>query len=675
LAIYEATNDVENYGIVQSRRLGAFVEIGNNDETWRQVVLTRRSASNFNARHLELGETARLAVEMNHPEIGLRFQDTAVRYLQDEISRTKDEVLVRGLRKHLGIAFRARATMRAQLDDRDGALADVAEAARLIGTPANPEDSAIPTGFRARLAEAEAHAIAKTDRPAAIRLLSRAIHDVQQTQYKSLRASLLLQRAELYRLDANRTAALQDVDEAILTLRTEARALLKASSAPKKRSDLWDAYLSRRQVAYRQLVRLLVEEDDDGAAFNQAEESRAYEPLYALRRRNVLPSAFSALTKDDAPLPLSTVEQVLPVHTYLLQYCVLDDRTYVWIIRHGRSERLTLNIGNDAIARWSAALQRHAITRADQEFRLALTEPYTELLKKPLDAIGEPFNELNPPRVVIVADRAMHGLPFSALNDGHHYMLEGHLLSVAPSATLYVIALLQNAELAKYPAESVLLLGDPAFDEQHDLARDLHQSVPGLQIDRIANIYQRQTTVRRLTREQATIPRFLASAPGSSVIHIAAHGVANPEATSRAFFLLAPAENDAGMLDTERLLRDLQLEKTRLAVLAACSSAGGGAVGPDGLAPLVRPLVFAGVPGVVGTLWNISAQQETEELLVRFHRYYSAGRAADEALRLAQMSMLHDAAATRNTPRAWGAFQMIGSASSPFPPQQEERRR
>ncbi len=675
LAIYDQNKDVENFGSVQSRRLGMFVEIGSIDETWRQVLLTRRSASDFNARHLLLGETARLAAEMNHPEIGLRFQDAAVRYLQGEISQTENEVLVRSLRRHLGIAFRARATMRARLNDRDGALADVAEAARLAGPSDNPQDASIPIGFRARLAEAEAHAVAETDRPAAIRLLSRAIVDVQHTHYQSLRASLLLQRAELYRLDSDRDAALKDVDEAVQTLREEARGMFEVSSTPQKRDPLWDAYLSRRQVAYRQLVRLLVDEHDDTQAFNQAEESRASETLYALRHRNILPPAFSGLTQDDAPLPLGTVERVLPERTYLLQYSVLDDKTYVWIIRRGHSERLTLDVGNDAIAKWSASLQRYAMTRADEQFRLALTEPYAALLKAPLEKIGETLDESNPPRVVIVPDRAMHGLPFSALSDGQRYVMERHLVSVAASATLYVVSLLQNEELAKRRAESVLLLGDPAFDEQHDLARGLEQSVPGLRIDRIADVYKPLISVKPLTRESATIPRFLALVPGSSVIHIAAHGVANPDAPSRSFFLLAPAEDDAGTLDAERLLRDLRLEKARVAVLAACSSAGGAAVGPDGLAPLVRPLVFAGVPGVVGTLWNISAQKETEELLVRFHRQYSVGRAADEALRLAQLEMWRDAAATRKTPRAWGAFQMIGSASSPFPPRQEERRR
>src|SRR5205823_10157863 len=124
------------------------------------------------------------------------------------------------------------------------------------------------------------------------------------------------------------------------------------------------------------------------------------------------------------------------------------------------------------------------------------------------------------------------------------------------------------------------------------------------------------------------------------IIHLAAHGVANPEVPSRSFFLLAPTGDDTGVIDAEHLLKQLQLRKTRLAILSACSSAGGTPVGPEGLSPLVKPFVVAGVPGVVGTLWDVSDNLATEDLLVRFHQHYRNGRDADKALQMAQQEMI-----------------------------------
>jgi CHAT domain-containing protein len=675
-AIYDRTNDVENLGNVHSRRLGAFVEIGSAEETWRQVFLARRYPSaDVNARHLLLGETARLAVEMNYPAIGLSFQDAAVRFLQDELNQNKDDRLVPQLRRHLGIALRARASIRARLDDRDGARADLAQAIPLIGALPNSRDALIPIGFGARLAEAEAQTVAKSNRTSAIGLLTRAIRDVKKTHYQTLLASLLLQRAELYRLSNSHGAALDDLHDAVAVLRAEAQRMINAAREPIQSDKLWDAYFFRRQDAYRRLIRMLVEEGDAREAFDHSEEARAFEPLHALQQRTTLPPAFDSLVSGGKPLRLETVEAVLPDGTYLLEYCVLDDRTYLWIISHGKSELQTLNVGNEDIAQWAAALSRYAASRADEKFRQVLPLPYEALLKRPLERISQLHGRGTLPRVVIVPDRAMHGLPFSALGNDGHSVIENYRVSVAASATLYTFSWMQDRELARLPLESVLLLGDPAFEQGQDIARGLEQSVPGLRVNRIKDIYEPLARVKALVREDATVPQFLNFAPYGGIIHLAAHGVANPDVPSRSFFLLAPAENDAGPLDTERLLRDLRLQKTRLAVLAACSSAGGTAVGPDGLAPLVRPFIVAGVPGVVGTLWNVSAQEETEELLVWFHYYYSTGVDADDALRLAQLKMRGDPAAARSTPRAWGAFQMIGHASSPFPPRQEERRR
>jgi CHAT domain-containing protein len=677
-AIYEASHDVENLANVHSRTIGLYLEIGDLEGAWRQIGRTGQYASSADTttRHVILGESARAAVEAEEAGIGLRYQDAAVRMLQDELPHTAEQ-FVPQVRRHLGIALRARASIRAHAGDVRGASVDLAEATRLIGDFPGLSSSVITNGYQARLAEARAHIVAPKNRPEAIRLLTLAIERAAQTHYRTLLASLLLQRAELYRRDRNGAAELSDVQEAVAALRAEAGEILKSRTSVQVPLDvrLWSAYLSRPQEPYRRLVRLLAERGDMAAAFDRAEEARVYEPAHVVLQRADLPSAFTEWLKDRTPLTLDLVKQTLPEGTYLLQYAVLDDRTILWIVRRGAAEWHTLPVGNEQIAAWTSALQQHADRRDDERFRAALAAPYAALFERALERVAEVHPPGSLPRIVIVPDRAMHGLPFSALGRGNAVMIERHRLSVAGSATFYAFSLDRDRELATRAPESVLIVGDPAFAGDPELTRGLQQSVPGLSIGRIRQIYARLLPVQPLVRGDATVPKFLDLAARSTVIHLAAHGVANPEVPSRSFFMLAPAENDRGALDAERLLRELRLQNARLAVLAACSSAGGTSVGPEGLAPLVRPLVIAGVPGVIGTLWNVSAQQETEELLVRFHRHYSAGTEAGDALRLAQLEMRSDPDASRNTPRAWGAFQMIGHASSPFHASTKQTRR
>ncbi|HEX8253076.1 MAG TPA: CHAT domain-containing protein [Thermoanaerobaculia bacterium] len=677
LAIYTRTEDVENLGNVHSRKIGLFLEIGDIEEAWREIVRTRlHPSADYMTRHLLLGESARSAVAIGEAAVGLRYQNAAVRLFEDELPNT-NERFVPNLRRQLGIAFRSRASIRAFAGDRDGARADLLEAQRLIGAFAGEADSIIARGFHARLAEAKAHTVRETDRAAAIAWLTRAIDEAEQTHYRTLLASLLVQRAELHQKDRNRAAELLDLQDALKALHAEADELRKSTPSPFVALDirLWSAYFSRPQEPYRRLVQLLAESGDTVAAFNRAEEARVYEPLHLAYQRADLPNAFTRWLQARKPFHLNEVESVVPEGTYLLQFSVLDDRTYVWIVGHGTSQWLTLNVRNHQIAAWTANLQKYADSRSDEKFREALSAPYAALFAKPLAHVGRMYRAEAPARLIIVPDRAMHGLPFAALGTHNEYILDRYRVAVAASATLYAFSLDHDRELARHRPESVLLVGDPAFTGQ-GIARGLQRSVPGLRIDRIAQVYAPLVRLEPLVRENATIPRFFDSAIRGSVIHLAAHGVANPDAPSRSYFLLAPAGEDGGALDAERLLRELQLQRTRLAVLAACSSAGGTAVGPEGLAPLVRPLVVAGVPGVIGALWNVSAHAETEELLVRFHRYYSTGIDAPDALRLAQLAMRNDVDVSRNSPRTWGAFQMIGHASSPFPaPPPQERRR
>src|SRR5262249_7656269 len=137
----------------------------------------------------------------------------------------------------------------------------------------------------------------------------------------------------------------------------------------------------------------------------------------------------------------------------------------------------------------------------------------------------------------------------------------------------------------------------------------------------VAGLYEH---AELLLGAQATVLRFLAQARGSAIVHVAAHGLANAAEPSHSLIVLAPSQDDSGLLDAQRLLKDVTLHQTRLVVLSACSSAGGLPIGPEGVAPLVRPLIAAGVPAVVGSLWDVN-DATAEQLLVSFHRHYGQG--------------------------------------------------
>lgn len=662
--------DTENRHNVLTRNIGVYRLIGNERLTWREVFKTRDLRDDVTdpaSRHLFYGESALSALQLGYPRVALRYQNAAIALLQRELAaKAGDETQVGHIRHNLGIAFRARAAIHAHLGDTAAARSDLA-----LGEPeggrARPGDAAILDGFRARLYEAEAQTLQNTDRQRAITALSRGIDHASRTPFRSLVASLFLQRADLHRLGGDAVAEVADLRAALRELRQEERAMLSARRVVSQAEQMWSPYFSRYQETYRRLIQRLVEDGNDAEAFAYAERARAFEPLHRILLRSDVPSAFRLRIRDGEPFGLQDVQETLADRTYLLQYAVLNDHTYVWIIWKGDAQRTTLPVGNAEIEQWAATLQRFGGNGEVELFRDALEPPFLALLREPLARVAKLSGDGPPPRVVIVPDRAMHGLPFNALRNGDRYVVQDHRVSVAASATLHAYSVARDAHHAAAPAESILIVADPAFNPRLEVARGLHRLTRAqAEAERIADVYRGRLDIEPLVGPRATPAAFLDAAARSSIIHVAAHGIANPDIPSRSFLLLAPSGNDSGAIDAERLMSALRLENARLAVLAACSSAGGTPVGPEGLAPLVRPLLVAGVPGVVGTLWNVMENDETAELLVRFHRHYRDGQAADDALRLAQLEMLGDPDLARSSAVAWAPFQVIGHASSPF---------
>jgi CHAT domain-containing protein len=300
-------------------------------------------------------------------------------------------------------------------------------------------------------------------------------------------------------------------------------------------------------------------------------------------------------------------------------------------------------------------------------FERLLSAPYAGLLASPLAAVaGMKYGRSPDRRLVIVPGRSMHGLPFAALRDGRRgpYLIQSCPISVAASATLYVYALGRDRKLVEQGGvPSALLVGDPAFNKDLELARGLDRlSAAQKEAQDLGALYEPNSKV--LIDKQATVPAFLAYAKERAIIHLAGHAIVNRHAPFGTLLLMAPSKGHGGLLYAEELLTRLELDRARLVVLAACSSAGGVPVGPEGLAPLVRPVIAAGVPGVVGSLWTIK-DAASREVLYEFHRQYRNGSDAALALQRAQSRFLRERSGAIPA-LAWAPFQVVGHATSPF---------
>jgi CHAT domain-containing protein len=98
-----------------------------------------------------------------------------------------------------------------------------------------------------------------------------------------------------------------------------------------------------------------------------------------------------------------------------------------------------------------------------------------------------------------------------------------------------------------------------------------------------------------------------------------------------------------------------------LVVLAACRSGVGKRSGGDEVVGLTRSILYAGSPGVISTLWNIS-DEATTPLIEKFYDHLLTGPRVEtsvaDALRGAQIDLLRDP--KYSNPRYWAAFVLTG---------------
>ncbi len=671
-AYFARVNDQEGMAAIRGRRAGVLRGFGATELAWREAFYAGRHAghlTNLRDRQALLLEAATVAASLGHPRAALLYQTAALDELRETIRSVPPEEIhrLRQIQQTMAMVLRHRAGTQVRLGRHERAVSDLSESTRLAGNAGNP-DVETQRILQARADEVRGQVLVKTDPDAAVAAYTSALANAS-SDFRSFRTSLLAQRAEAMVRAGRGANADKDLQSALAILRTEEQAIL-ASRERGGEEELWSPYFSRFQDTYRLLIRRLVEKGDHALAFTYAERARAAEPLNLLLQLgyaspSLLMSAAPADEKS-ARSGVAGLQASLPAGTFLIQYCVLEDRTFVWIISRDRFEYLTLDqVGREKTNRWSTELQEAAGHHSTTAAERVLLAAHEELAAEPLRVIAGTSGGVRPARLVFIPDGGIHGLPLVALRDPRtrEYLIQRMPIEIAGSATLYVFSLRRDLELEPVTNPSVFIVGDPAFDERMALAQGLKRlDHARSEAEGIRDIYAPDADI--LLGAEATVPALLQRAADHSIVHVAGHAIVNAQKPSRSYLLLAPSEGNSGVLDAEDLL-SLKLDRTRLFILSACSSAGGLPVGPEGVAPFVRPLLAAGVPAVIGSLWDVD-DATTEKLMVSFHRHYQKGSEAAVAMRDAQLELLKDNNPGLRSVLAWASFQVIGHASSPY---------
>ena len=267
-----------------------------------------------------------------------------------------------------------------------------------------------------------------------------------------------------------------------------------------------------------------------------------------------------------------------------------------------------------------------------------------EMLKKLYDLLIAPVAALLPPpsgTVTIVPYGPLHTLPFHALYDGSHFLVEQYQVSYLPAASMltrFDRSTLEDA--AAHEKQFPLIFG---FSGNGHLQRALEE----------ARTLAAMLDARCFLEEESTIVRLSEQAPGSPIIHLATHGQSRLDAPNFSSVLLADGRFTA--IDAF----SLNLQACELVTLSGCETGLAMSGGGDEQLGLGRAFLAAGARALVMSLWSVE-DAATSELMQIFYQHLLRGESKIQALRAAQCAFIDSNDFIHTHPYYWGAFRLVG---------------
>jgi CHAT domain-containing protein/Tfp pilus assembly protein PilF len=355
------------------------------------------------------------------------------------------------------------------------------------------------------------------------------------------------------------------------------------------------------------------------------------------------------------PKALAKFAERLPAGTLVVQYFAAPDRLYLFVVAPGgrfqvKSQAVTQEALYALIKEYRTHLDAATTARVPwvddgsslyREKVLPLrevTRKLSALLLEPVAAELKAYTNL-----VLIPNDLLLYLPIHALTregaDGAvRFLAETHRVS-------YVTQLeLTDLLTPTSPVTGVALLALANPDGSLPAA--------SREVREVARMRQGSTA---LDGSQATKERFLSLVSRFPDIHLATHGVLDPERPEQSYLLMAGADEASQRLSVVEIA-GLSLAQNSLAVLSACETALGEQVPGAALITLAAAFSQAGAQSIVASLWKVD-DAATRDFMVAFHRALgSSGRVA--ALQQAQLAVLRNPATAH--PFYWAPFILIG---------------
>jgi len=376
------------------------------------------------------------------------------------------------------------------------------------------------------------------------------------------------------------------------------------------------------------------------------------------------------LRQPHRPLPLARVQAVLGPDETLLEYVLREPTSYCLVIQRSGTRVVKLPSRSQIEKEVRAVLDSTKKPRQDE---VTESQLYSSVLA-PLTTDG-PLSE----RIVIVADGALHQLPFELLKPpSGSPLLFSHVVTYVPSATVFAMLAAGKRPSSSLPVLAVGTGNDaPAGDGRESAAigkpfgtitREVFETDAGQLVPLVAANGEARLVADALGPGGMVLAGPIATEGALKkqpldkfrVLHFAVHGLVSTKFPERSALVLypEPASSEDGFWQAREIARTRL--NADLVTLSACDVGSGRLVGEEGVANLVRPFLMAGARTIVANVWE-SNDDFTHGLMREFYSRLATGVDKGKALRDAKLAMIRKFGADA-TPRMWAGFIMVGES-------------
>jgi CHAT domain-containing protein len=317
------------------------------------------------------------------------------------------------------------------------------------------------------------------------------------------------------------------------------------------------------------------------------------------------------------------------------------------------------------------AANKAALTKTIEAFRMGVVredsdpsdyiEPGQQLYQWIMAPVEPQLRAEGINQLIFCLGSGLRSTPLAALHDGKQFLIEKYNVSIIPAFNLL------DRQARTSPQTEILAMGASQFSDQSPL--------PGVPIE-LSTITQSPWQGTSLLNQDFTLKNLRArrAAFPYGIVHMATHAEFASGEVSQSYIQLWDQRLRLSQLQE----LGLQNPPVQLLVLSACRTALGDAKAEMGFAGLA---VQAGSKAAIASLWSVS-DDSTLILMKEFYRQLKTAPVKADALREAQLAMIHHADRLRTQPQNqpnqpsnvtaaadtnlshpyhWAAFTLIGN--------------